>query len=100
MFWQSWFNVDPHHVLRSLVYDIWPNIAASAILGTAIFWRLYKKDKCASCWRPGVHRVEGTHYRTCHKHSNSVDHKKLREQHRRKYPVEHKLLNGGKRGCN
>jgi hypothetical protein len=92
-FWQSWFNINPHAILQSLVYDIWPNIAASAILGLAIFWRLYKKDKCSNCWRPGIHKVEGTHYFTCHRHTNKLDHKELFKLHASKYPAEHDLLN-------
>jgi len=38
----------------------------------------------SNCWRlalkAGLGRVEGTHYETCHKHTNKEDHAALKEQ--------------------
>ena len=92
-FWITWFNIDPNHVLRSLVYDIWPNIAASAILGTAIFWKIYRVHKCKSCWRIGRIPVKGTHYKTCLVHTTAEDHAELLAHHKHDHPKLNAFLN-------
>ena len=62
----------------------------------AIAFGLYKRHKCQSCWRPalkgGLGRVEGTHYETCHRHTNTEEHAALSEQHRIKHPAMHEHL--------
>ena len=57
-----------------------------------------KKFECAEkgCWRIGHHPVEGTHHKTCHKHTNAKIHGKLQLNFRRKHPEAHKFLNRDK----
>ncbi len=59
---------------------------------------VYKRHKCQSCWRPalkgGLGRVAGTHYETCHKHTNKDVHDALKEQHRIRHPEMHEHLKG------
>jgi hypothetical protein len=59
---------------------------------------LYKRHKCQSCWRPalkaGLGRVAGTHYETCHRHTNKEEHAALSEQHRIRHPEMHEHLKG------
>ena len=74
--------------------NVYGNLVASVVLSAGIIWTFYKmKLKCTNCWRPSHHKVEGTHYRTCHIHSNKPDHKELSKLHASKYPAEHDLLN-------
>ena len=77
-------------------YDgsVYSNLMASALLSVTIIYSFYKmKLKCTSCWRPAHHKVEGTHYHTCHVHSTIADHKRLSKRHSKEYPAEHDLLN-------
>ncbi len=67
------------------------DIAEFAILGSII--TLYRRHRCASCWRLAHHPVPGTIYKTCHKHATEDDHNKLFEKHKRKFPKQHNLLN-------
>ena len=97
MFWQSWFNIDPNNVLRSLVFDIWPNLAASAIIGVLAYFLILKKILVCEkqwCFRIGHHRVAGTHYRTCNKHATPEYHTELQHRHYAKYPRQHEFLSG------
>jgi hypothetical protein len=59
---------------------------------------IYKRHKCQSCWRPalkgGLGRVAGTHYETCHRHTNKVEHTALSEQHKIRHPQMHEHLKG------
>ncbi len=76
-------------------YNFWSgfgsDLGEAVIIGSLI--GLYRHHKCASCWRIGHHPVEGTPYKTCHKHATIDSHKKLHEEHEHKYPEQHKLLN-------
>ena len=66
------------------------DIAEFAILGSLI--AVYRHHKCASCWRVGRIQVEGTPYKTCHKHSTVDSHKAIHKRHSIEYPEQHKLL--------
>ena len=60
-----------------------------AIIGT------YKHHNCGTkrCWRIGKTPVEGTPYKTCHKHSTVEHHKRLHTTHAEDHPEQHALLN-------
>lgn len=45
------------------------------------------------CLRIGTHKVEGTTYRTCHKHTTIPVHARLIGRHSEKRPEAHRLLN-------
>lgn len=55
----------------------------------------YKHHNCAvkGCPRFGTHKVDGTKYKTCHKHTTLSWHAKLQQDHSDKFPEQHKLLN-------
>ena len=75
-------------------YGFWSGFGACltyfAVIGVA-----YRHLKCKSCWRIAHHRVEGTHYKTCHKHATPDEHARLQEMHRHKFPEQHKLFSKG-----
>jgi hypothetical protein len=80
-------------------YAWWSGFGADLAEG-AIFLSLvglYHRHKCQSCWRPalkfGLGKVEGTHYETCHKHTNTADHEALMKQHALRHPALHERLN-------
>lgn len=39
-------------------------------------------------------KVEGTHFKTCHKHSTASHHAFLKQLHAEKHPEQHAFLNG------
>lgn len=82
-------------------YAFWSGFGADFTEG-AVFLSIvafYRRHKCQSCWRPalkgGLGRVEGTHYETCHKHTNNKDHQALQEQHKIRHPEMHEHLTKG-----
>lgn len=81
-------------------YGFWSGFGGSIpdflILGSII--GLYMHHNCAvkGCPRIGHHPVEGTHYKTCHKHATLDAHKVLQKKHRREWPDMHELLSGSK----
>jgi hypothetical protein len=72
-------------------YAFWSSFGACltyfAVIGVA-----YRHLKCKSCWRIAHHRVEGTHYKTCHKHATPEEHQRLYDLHAQKFPEQHKLF--------
>lgn len=78
-------------------YNFWSGFGSDlgeiAILGSLL--GLYRHHNCTvkGCWRIGHHAVDGTPYKTCHKHTTTDTHKKLHKEHQHKYPEQHKLLN-------
>jgi hypothetical protein len=71
----------------------------SIILGVAAWFLIVKKMlicKETWCFRPGHHKVEGTHYKTCPKHTTKEIHDKWKIQHKKDYPEAHKFLKEGK----
>lgn len=73
------------------------NLTVFALLGT--FARAYLKIKCKSCMRIALHKVTGTVYRTCVKHTTVDHHDMLRVKHAEEHPEQHELLNEGKDTC-
>jgi hypothetical protein len=69
-------------------------IAGSLITGIVT---TYRRHKCQSCPRlvlkRGKGEVAGTHYETCHKHTNAEHHDRLQRQHRVLFPSLHAHLN-------
>lgn len=60
----------------------------------SLIFIFYKARKCSACWRVAHHPVKGTHYKTCHKHTNKFDHDRLQAKHKKKHPKEHAFLKG------
>ena len=79
-------------------YDFWSGFGSDlselAILGSIVV--VYRRHKCAACLRlalRGPHgEVAGTHYRTCHKHTNGPDHAQLSHRHAVRHPAMHEHL--------
>lgn len=69
------------------------NLTSITVFGAVI--GLYRRFDCsqASCWRIGLHKVDGTTYRTCAKHATIELHSALQSKHAKKRPEQHKLLN-------
>ena len=80
-----------HWIWDDFWTPVWPNIAASALLGLAIVRRLNCKQQW--CWRIGLHKVEGTTYRTCRHHTTGRHHDALFALHAARYPEQHAHLN-------
>jgi hypothetical protein len=83
------------------VYGLWSGIAGSLTV-FAIFpitYAIYRRNKCVSCHRlvlkGGLGKVQGTHYETCHKHTNKEDHAALQKKHALLHPAMHEHLNQG-----
>jgi len=67
----------------------------SVIIGILAYFIILKKMLICEgkyCFRIGHHVVEGTHYKTCPKHTTAHDHKMLIAKHMKKYPEAHKFL--------
>jgi len=69
------------------------NLTVFGLLVTTV--TMIKKRDCTQkgCWRIGIHPVEGTHFRTCHRHATVEIHDRLNAEHGTKYPDQHALLN-------
>ncbi len=78
-------------------YNFWSGFGSDfgevAILGSLV--ALYKHHNCSvkGCPRIGRHAVAGTPYLTCHRHATLAVHKQLHDDHKRKFPDQHELLN-------
>lgn len=77
-------------------YGFWSGFGSDlseiALLGAA--YTLYRRHKCTRCWRLSHMKVEGTHFKTCHKHSTASHHAFLKQLHAEKHPEQHAFLNG------
>lgn len=67
------------------------NLTVFGLLGAVI--RAYFKVKCQSCRRIALHKVGGTTYRTCTRHTTIAHHAELHQQHAIDHPEQHELLN-------
>lgn len=61
--------------------------------GLAAVGSVYRRLKCKTCWRWGLHKVARTVYRTCTKHTTLGEHACLLEKHADEHPQQHALLN-------
>lgn len=61
------------------------------------FIKLYRHHNCTikGCPRIGHHPIDGTPYKTCHKHATPTCHAQLFRQHEQDFPEQHELLNRG-----
>lgn len=69
---------------------------ASSILWILAYFIVLKKILICQetlCLRIGHHKVDGTHYKTCPKHTCPETHVKLKHKHYAKHPQAHKYLN-------
>ena len=98
-FWHWLLNVTGTNIPTngSKWYNFWSGFGSDlgevVIIGSLI--GLYKHHNCPvkGCWRIGRHQVDGTPYKTCHKHATVEVHKRLHKEHKNKYPAQHELLN-------
>lgn len=69
------------------------NLTSITIFGALIGF--YKRFNCnqAKCWRIGRHKVDGTTYHTCAKHTTIKFHSALQKKHTKERPEQDKLLN-------
>ena len=82
----------------SKAYNFWSgfgsDLGEATILGAVV--ATYRRHKCQSCLRPALKRglgaVEGTHYETCHKHTNADHHGHLKVAHQALHPEMHNHL--------
>lgn len=96
--WFLWFT--GLNAESGRAYGFWSGFGGSIpdflLIGTLI--TVYRRHKCQTCWRPalkgGLGRVEGTHYETCHRHTNKDQHSALIEQHKARHPEMHEHLKG------
>jgi len=78
-------------------YNFWSGFGSDlgeiAIIGSVL--ALFKQHNCTvkGCLRIAHHPVDGTSYKTCHKHATVTIHKRLHKEHSQKYPAQHELLN-------
>jgi hypothetical protein len=72
-------------------YAFWSSFGA-CLTYFAVITVAYRHLKCKSCWRIAHHRVEGTHYKTCHLHATPAEHARLSALHAHKFPEQHELL--------
>ena len=92
---QHWTGIDDS---TGYAYSFWSGFGSDlsefAVIGTIAI--AYRRHKCAACPRlalRGTHgEVAGTHWRTCHKHTNASDHSRLSDEHAEKHPEMHDHL--------
>lgn len=64
-----------------------------ALLGALVKVYVHLNCTVKGCRRIGKHPVDGTPYRTCHRHATVAHHSTLTGDHARKHPDQHELLN-------
>ncbi len=93
--WHAFEHFTGMDNLSGPFYGFWSGFGSDltefALLGTLI--GLYRQHKCQACWRVGHYSVDGTPYKTCHKHATVATHRRLHKEHQRKYPDQHELFN-------
>ncbi len=93
MIWHWLLTVTGINNTSGTWYGFWSGFA-SDLTEFGVILVIYKRFKCKNCWRLAHHKVEGTHYKTCHKHLTKSDHDNLRMKHEYDYPEQHKILEG------
>lgn len=100
-FFQDFLNWTGASNTSGTTYGFWSgfgsDLAEFAILGSLI--GVYRHHNCTvkRCPRIGKHPVDGTPYKTCHRHATQVHHDRLHAEHKNNYPSQHKLLNKGEK---
>lgn len=79
-------------------YNFWSGFGSDfgevSILSAMYLW--YNHRKCVSCRRIAKYEVEGTGWKTCHKHLTATHHDRLHAEHAVKHPEQHAMLNNTK----
>lgn len=92
--WQTFLHLTGSDNTSGIYYGFWSGFGSDlgeiTLIGMGITW--YKHHKCTSCWRLAKHKVEGTSYATCHKHTTLTDHTELQAKHLMAFPEQHKFL--------
>lgn len=96
-----WFEVRTGTVDEAGPYYAWwsgfGSDISEIIAPLVILYTVYRRNKCVSCHRivlkGGLGKVEGTHYETCHKHTNMEDHIELQKRHQKLHPRMHAHMN-------
>ena len=100
---QSWTGIDPttfYSFWHSIVLGVFFNTVAGFVYAAVLYFAVFKKMLVCRekwCFRLGHHKVEGTHYRTCPKHTNQEVHTRLQHQHFARHTEAHKFLNKGEK---
>lgn len=93
-FLAHWFGIDN---LSGPIYGFWSGIGSDltefALLGALVKVYVHLNCTVKGCRRIGKHPVDGTPYRTCHRHATVAHHDALTGDHARKHPDQHELLN-------
>lgn len=74
----------------SLYGGILGDVGELGLIAAGVGW--YTHRKCQACHRIGRYVVEGTPYKTCHKHLTDGHHSRLHEHHRLNFPEQHAML--------
>jgi hypothetical protein len=94
--WHVFLNWTGASNTSGTAYGFWSgfgsDLGEAAIIGALL--NHYRSHRCANCWRLGRHEVEGTHYRTCHRHLTNDDHALLQTRHEVLHPEQHAMLAG------
>lgn len=94
LFWHFYFAPSEQPWWQGAVYG---NVVAApicAFLTYILVLRKYIECSEKRCYRIGIHKVKGTHFRTCHKHATKEIHTRLSKEHAEKFPEQHALLKG------
>jgi hypothetical protein len=80
-------------LFRSDLANILQVIGSLSLIAAIVAF--FRKLRCAQpgCYRAGLHRVTGTTYRTCVRHTTLDVHDALYDRHARERPAQHELLN-------
>lgn len=79
------------------MYNFWSGFGSDltefAIIGSLI--GIYRHHNCSikGCPRIAHHNVDGTKFRTCHKHATRANHRRLFTKHKKDFPLQHSLFN-------
>ena len=87
MIWQYFSQHYQDNVIAGFINSI--------VIGVLAYFIILKKMLVCKedwCFRFGHHKVEGTHYKTCPKHTNAEVHNRLQKAHRDKHPKADKFL--------
>lgn len=93
MLWHLFLHLTGSDNVSGPWYGFWSGFGSDltefALLGGAI--SIYHQHNCSvkGCPRLAHHTVDGTTYRTCHRHATLQDHKELAKRHAVERPEQH-----------
>lgn len=76
------------------IYLFWSGFGSIVVQPTMLVAILvyYRQHKCVTCLRIAYHPVDGTIYKTCHRHATVEHHANLVQRHGEEHPEQHKFL--------